>query len=243
MRDPIPSLEEISNSYDKRFAEGALRESERFYRWVLEHLDPTPGKRLLDVSCGEGHLLKWASHLYHMEVWGVDISTVALHLTRQNTEVAHLTRCNGTQLPYHGNVFHYVTNLGSLEHYPDVGRGVSEMVRVLKPGGRVAILLPNSYYLADIVWRVWRTGYGPSHQQPLECFAAVGEWSDILSREGVDITRVHAYNFLFPVMLKDWQWYRERPRRFLNLLIAPLIPFNLSYCHLFIGRKPASQAD
>ncbi|MEA3377653.1 MAG: methyltransferase domain-containing protein, partial [Chloroflexota bacterium] len=140
------------------------------------------------------------------------------------------------------NAFHYVTNLGSLEHYPDIPRGVREMVRVLKPDGRAAILLPNSYYLADILWQVWRTGYGPSHQQPLERFATVGEWSDILSEGGIDILRIHAYNFLFPVRRKDWQWYRRRPRRFLNLLIAPFVPFNLSYCHLFIGQKPATVA-
>jgi SAM-dependent methyltransferase len=237
MRDAIPSVEAISRSYDERFAEGGLRESESFYRWVLKRLNPTHGKNILDISCGEGHLLRWASRLHDLETYGIDLSTVALNLCRENVGAVDLNRCDGSLLPFPDHSFDYITNLGSLEHYAHIARGVREMARVLRPEGKAAVLLPNSYYVADIVWRVWRTGYGPSHQQPLERFATVGEWHDILSEGGIDIQRTYAYNFLFPVRQDDWAWYGQRPRRFLNLMIAPLVPFNLSYCHLFIGKR------
>lgn len=238
----MPDLEEISRLYDQRFAEGDFHESESFYKWVLKCLDPTPEKALLDVSCGEGHLLKWASRLYDVRVWGIDISKVALALSLQNVDRVKLSRCDGINLPFPNDTFHYITNLGSLEHYMDILQGIQEMARVLRPDGKVAILLPNSYYLADVIWRVWRTGYGPSHQQPLERFATVGEWSDMLSKGGIEVIHAYAYNFHFPTSCRDWQWYQERPRRFLNLLIAPFVPFNLSYCFLFIGQKSVNDA-
>jgi ubiquinone/menaquinone biosynthesis C-methylase UbiE len=237
MGQHFPSLSEVSDAYDQRFAQGTLRESESFYRWVLRRLDPSRHKALLDVSCGEGHLLHWASRLYDTDGCGVDLSRVALLISHEQLDEAGLARCDGIALPFADCSFDYVTNLGSLEHYADIPLGIREMARVLRPGGRAAILLPNSYYLADIVWQVMRTGYGPSHQQPMEQFATAGEWRDLLEEGGLEPKQTHPYNFRFPFRAADWQWYRGRPRRFLNLLISPFVPFHLSYCFLFICQR------
>ncbi len=230
-------LSQVAVAYDRRFAEGNFRETDSFYRWVLKALNPSAGASLLDVSCGEGHLLKWGAQLRQMMGCGIDISRTALDIARQNAPNAQLTRCDAMALPFPDATFRYVTNLGSLEHYSDISQGIREMVRVVKPDGKLAILLPNSYYLADILWWVWRTGYGPSHQQVLEKFATVGEWKDLLRAGGIVIERTYPYNFSFPMSVADWRWYRRRPRRLLNVLIAGLVPANLAYCFLFIGRK------
>jgi SAM-dependent methyltransferase len=237
MHCKIPDIWQISAEYDMLFSECGLRETDSFYQWVLRCLSPTPKKSILDVSCGEGHLLKWAIQLYKMDAWGIDLSTVALRISRQNSSQAKLVQCDGIYLPFPDNIFDYITNLGGLEHYTDILQGVKEMARVLKPEGKIAILLPNSYYLVDIIWWVWRTGYGPSHRQPLERFATVGEWKDVLSEGGIEVMHTYAYNFCFPKSKEDWQWYRKRPSRLLKLLVAPFVPFNLSYSFLFIGRK------
>jgi len=237
MQGKIPDIWQISAEYDRRFSEGSLRETDSFYQWVLKCLSPNPMKSILDVSCGEGHLLKWAVRLYGMDGWGIDLSSAALRVSRQNLPQAKLVRCDGISLPFPDSTFDYITNLGSLEHYTDVLRGIKEMARVLKPEGKIAILLPNSYYLIDIVWSVWRTGYGPSHQQPLERFATVGEWKNALQNGGLEVVCTYAYNFRFPKSGADWRWYKERPSRLLKLLLAPFVPFNLAYSFLFIGRR------
>jgi ubiquinone/menaquinone biosynthesis C-methylase UbiE len=234
----VPTLTEVARAYDERFVKGDLCESASFYKWVIKCLGPTQGTTLLDISCGEGHLIKWASHLSALTAWGVDISAVALTLSRQRVPDARLARCDGINIPFPDNTFDYATNLGSLEHYADITQGIHEIVRVLKPGGKCAILLPNSYYLADILWLVLRSGYGPSHQQLVEQFATVGEWKDMLTKGGFEILQTYPYNFRFPQTAADWKWYRHRPRRLLKLLLAPFVPFNLSYCFLFVGRKP-----
>lgn len=228
---------QIAEEYDLKFSQGGFRETDGFYKWVLKCLSPLPRHSILDVSCGEGHLLKWAALLYEMDVWGIDLSSVALRISRQNIPQAKLVRCDGINLPFPDNTFYYVTNLGGLEHYTNIPQGVKEMSRVLKPEGKVAILLPNSYYLIDIIWLVWRTGYGPSHKQPLEKFGTVGEWKEVLNEGGIEVIKTYKYNFSFPRSKSDWEWYWARPSRLLKLLCSPFIPFNLSYSFLFIGKK------
>ena len=114
------------------------------------------------------------------------------------------------------------------------------MRRVLRPEGRAALVLPNSYYLADIFWHVWRTGYSVSHHQPLERFATFGEWSDLIRGGGLEVVKAYKYNFRFPRSAEDWRWYRQHPKKMLYLLIAPFTPFNLSYHFLFICKRAHS---
>jgi len=231
-----PELAAIARSYDAKFARQELQESARYYRWILRCLEPQPYSRLLDVSCGAGHLLGAAAEC-QIRAAGIDISRVALQMARCNAQKAPTSQANGMALPFAPNSFDYVTNLGSLEHYSDIPLGIKEMARVLKPGGRLAIFVPNSYYLVDIVWMVMRTGYGPSHKQLLERFATAGEWRDTLTANGVRVERTHAYNFCFPRTAEDLRWYRRSPRKILNLCVAPIVPFNLAYHFLFIGTK------
>ena len=233
-----PSLRNVAQAYDQRFSAGGFRESESFYRWVVRRLALHRRSRLLDMSCGEGHLLARASDVEGTELFGIDISTVALQISTAHVPCAFLSRCDGVALPFPASSFDYVTNLGSLEHYSDVAAGVAEIRRVLRPGGRAAILLPNSYYLGDIIWWVWRTGYGPSHKQVLERFATSGEWRDLLESGGLEVLHIHPYNIRSPWTRADWQWYSARPTRLLSLLFSPMARGNLAYGFLFIARKP-----
>lgn len=228
----------MTRAYDQRFSAGGFRESESFYKWVIRRLALRPGAHVLDMSCGEGHLLRCASAIEGAEVYGIDISTVALRIARDNVPSARLARCDGVRLPFREESFDFVTNLGSLEHYSDPAAGVAEIIRVLRPGGKAAILLPNSYYLGDIVWWVWRTGYGPSHKQILERFATAGQWRDLLETGGLDVQRVYPYNLRLPVVRADWRWYSERPTRLLSLLFSPLARGNLAYGFLYLARRP-----
>ena len=240
MTKPDPSKvsrEAIAEDYDRRYQNvGDLRESDTFYRWVLQQLSPQPGKHLLDVACGEGHMVKWALQ-QGLKGAGIDISINAARLSREVVPVSFAAVADGERLPFLDESFDYVTNMGSLEHFLDPQRGVREMRRVLRPDGRVAVFLPNSYYLVDIIWHVWRTGYSVSHKQVVERFATVREWRDVLEASGLRVDRTCAYNFRFPRARSDWTWYRRHPRKWLNLLVAPFIPFNLSYSFLFIGSK------
>jgi SAM-dependent methyltransferase len=231
------STQELTSTYDELFATSdRLRDSDAFYRWVLDKLEPQPGQRLLDVGCGEGLLVKFARQR-GLQAMGIDLSPVGAQIARRTASEGVIALVDGEQLSFPEGCFDLAANVGSLEHFIHPLAGVQEMRRVLRPGGRAALVLPNSYYLADILWHVWRTGYSVSHHQPLERFATFREWWEFLESGGLEVVRGYKYNFRFPRTSSDWQWYRKHPRKLLNLLLAPVTPFNLSYHFLFICRR------
>ncbi len=231
----VDAKDEIIAAYNEMYAtSGTLRDAAALYRWVLDLLSPQPGQWLLDVACGEGILVRLAE-ARGVQAVGVDIAWRAA-IRAQHATMGRVLVGEGEALPFPDRIFDFVTNLGSLEHFLDPEQGVREMRRILKQGGYAAILLPNSYYLADIVWHVWRTGYGPNHKQPLERFATFGEWRDMLEAGGLHVERSYKYNFRFPRSREDWQWYFQHPRKFLYLAAAPFMPFHLSYSFLYLCR-------
>jgi ubiquinone/menaquinone biosynthesis C-methylase UbiE len=212
-----------------------MRDPDSLYSWILKILRGRPGDRLLDVASGEGVLLRLAVRA-GFDTWGIDLSTAAMQITKLQVPQARVVRGEGETLPWADALFDYVTNLGSLEHFLDPVRGVREMARVLKPTGLCCVLLPNSYYVLDIA-KVWITGRGPNHGQEIERFATRSEWRNLLESNGLQVVRVYKYNRRLPVSIYDVQWYLSRPARILKLLIAPLVPLNLSYSFIFLCRK------
>lgn len=230
------SSSEIADIYDELFASpGALRDSDRYYKWILDRLDLRHGEKLLDIACGEGLLIKYA-RLMGVQAVGIDLSMVGLTLAKGLVGSNVFALADGEFLPFDNHKFDIITNLGSLEHFSDPTRGAQEIRRLLRDDGRAAIFLPNSYYLIDIIWQVWRTGYGAYHNQPLERFATFREWWDFLEDSGLKVIKAYKYNFLFPRTINDLQWYIQHPRKILNLIVSPMIPFNLSNHFLYICR-------
>jgi ubiquinone/menaquinone biosynthesis C-methylase UbiE len=224
-------------TYNARFRNNnSLRDSDSFYQWVFRKLHAQPGKTLLDVACGSGRLLCHASRA-GLHTIGIDFSSEALRLEREIAPGSKLVLADGQYLPFSNESVDYVTNLGSLEHFVDMDQGVREMVRVVRSDGLVAVFLPNAFYLADLIWWVWRKGRSPSHNQPLERFAAFADWVVLLERNGLKVRKGYAYNFMFPRSRLDWEYYRCFPRKLLNLALVPCIPFNFSYSFLYLCQK------
>lgn len=225
--------------YDEYYkTPGLLRETDAFYNWVLDRLHATKGK-LLDVASGEGAMVAWAQHR-QLQGFGIDFSEIAIHTAARMSQGGTVLTGDGESLPFADNSFDFVTNLGSLEHYVDPGLGLREMKRVLRPSGRLGLLVPNSYYLLDIIWHVWRRGYPVSHSQTIERFASAGQWSDLLRENGLHIHEAHKYNLCFPKTLYDLQWYQRSPLKLTFPLTAPMTPFNLSYSFFFICSNTAT---
>ncbi len=252
------------DAYNRNYEDvGRLRDTDSFYAWVLDKLvnsgrypRPAPTSsgtagilsrysgrtevgvswgRLLDVACGEGHLTKLAVRR-GLEGWGVDFSPAAIATARRVTEVDTFALCDGERLPFERASFDYATNIGSLEHFVSPVHGLAEMRRVLRPDGAVALVLPNSYYLLDILWHVWRTGYPVSHKQKIERFATAGQWQSLIEENGFRVVHTYRYNMIFPRSAADWAWYRRFPRKIVYPLLSPITPFNLSYSFLYICR-------
>ena len=120
-----------------------------FYHWFSDKLKLPHQGRLLDVACGSGEFLKLAKD-NGLQVCGIDLSPVAVHMARQKIQPSGVVLVSeGEFLPFPDSYFDIVTNIGSLGHFFDPACGVLEMARVLRPGGKAYILVPNTFQLID----------------------------------------------------------------------------------------------
>lgn len=103
-----------------------------------------PGQNILDVGCGTG-LNAEALKEKGYDVHGVDISPVAID---QFTERGFKGKaCNILEgLPYPDNTFDFVFSSEVIEHVDDTEKFLSEIFRVMKPGGKLVLSTPNSAF-------------------------------------------------------------------------------------------------
>ncbi|MBN1993480.1 MAG: methyltransferase domain-containing protein [Anaerolineae bacterium] len=130
-----------------------------FYRQAtFEFLARLPQARALEIGCGEGTLLRGLD----IEVIQLDISVHRLNKARN--ENARLLCADGLELPFVEASFEGVLLIAVLEHVSQPERMVSEVSRILKPGGEVAILVPNDVWmsLGRLILFKWPPRY-PDH--------------------------------------------------------------------------------
>ena len=120
---------------------------------ILELFD-TPGGRVLDVGCGHG-ITPPELIAQTCTFWGVDASPEMLRHGRKSHgshRSVHFALGTAERLSFSSEVFDVVICAGVIEFVDDDQLAVSEMARVLKPGGTLIIGFPNRYS----PFRLWR---------------------------------------------------------------------------------------
>ena len=102
------------------------------------------GKKVLDYGCGNGYVLaQYARH--GAEVCGVDVTERAIGLSRARFELLGLegtfVQNDGAAIPFDSDTFDIACSMGVLHHIPDPAPAVAELFRVLRPGGRLIVML------------------------------------------------------------------------------------------------------
>jgi ubiquinone/menaquinone biosynthesis C-methylase UbiE len=96
--------------------------------------------RILDIGCGTGAMLDQLDPFG--EVIGADFAEQALGFCRQRGDKYALARSDARRLPFKSNTFDVVTAMDIVEHIDNDKAAMSEIFRVLKPGGRVFVTVP-----------------------------------------------------------------------------------------------------
>ncbi|WP_413467138.1 methyltransferase domain-containing protein [Mycolicibacterium sp. 120270] len=118
--------------------------------WQLpvEWLDIPAGGTALDVGSGPGNVTASLARAAGPDglALGVDISEpmLARAVKAEAGPNVGFLRADAQRLPFRDETFDAVTSLAVLQLIPDPQAALSEIARVLKPGGRVAIMVPTA---------------------------------------------------------------------------------------------------
>jgi SAM-dependent methyltransferase len=112
----------------------------KFHRDVFLELLPAPGRRTLDVGCGEGRLARDLKALGHRVV-AVDAAPSMVAYAREADPGGEYVLANSAELPFEDGSADLVIAFMSLQDMDDPEGAVREAWRVLEPGGRFCLAL------------------------------------------------------------------------------------------------------
>ena len=141
-------FDNIAPSYDKLNHVLSMNVDKLWRRHALKEIVDGTSQRILDVACGTGDsTVSIAKAVAEgSEVIGVDISEGMMALVKGKAEKAgvenriSLQVADGEALPYEEGAFDRVTCAFGIRNFEHKEKGLSEFLRVLKPGGRAVIL-------------------------------------------------------------------------------------------------------
>jgi len=103
------------------------------------------GSRVLDVGCGFGGTLSAIDRTFdRVELTGLDVDARQLEITSRlvprPTNQLRWVNGDGCALPFAGTTFDHVTSIEAMWHFPSRASFLAEVGRVLRPGGRLAVV-------------------------------------------------------------------------------------------------------
>ncbi len=125
-------------------------------RLLLEHFGDLSGRRVLDAGCGKGRFARVLLDEYpRASLYTLDLAEAMLRFVPPE-----MARCAAslTAIPLASASFDCAYATESLEHAVDIETAVAELCRVVKPGGRIAIIDKNARHwgrLQTPKWEKW----------------------------------------------------------------------------------------
>jgi len=142
--------------------------------WGLKLVQVKDGWTMLDVGCGGGFTIRrLLNRSKDAHVYGIDISEESVTKAKKvNAEVLNkqvfVTQGSAERLPYNNEIFDLVTAVETVYFWPNLPDCLQEVRRVLKPGGKFAIMV--EVVDSDSKWTSvveGMTAYTPEHLETL----------------------------------------------------------------------------
>jgi arsenite methyltransferase len=118
------------------------------FQHPIDWLDIPPGGIALDVGCGPGNVTASLARAAAPDglALGVDISEpmLARAVRAEAGEHVGFVRADAQRLPFRDETFDAVVSIAMLQLIPEPSAALAEMVRVLRPGARMAVMVPTA---------------------------------------------------------------------------------------------------
>ncbi|MDX1414532.1 MAG: methyltransferase domain-containing protein [Candidatus Promineifilaceae bacterium] len=183
------------------------------------------GARVLDAGSGEGRYKEYFTHTRYV---GLDLAVGDVTWDYSDLDAIG----DLCEIPFPDNTFDAAVCIQTLEHVNNPFRVISEIGRVLKPGGRF-------YLAAPMTWH--------QHQKPHDFFRYTSfGFEHLLQQAGMHIVEIRPvggyfwllshqlqmlHDYLFPRWEKPWQWWLQLPYQILTqalfFILVPVILFYL----------------
>ena len=123
---------------------------------LLREIEQMPrDTRILELGSGGGFLGAELHRSGFTNVTLTDFTATTLASISEHAPNARLVGADGSQLPFRNGSFDIVVSSDVIEHIPEVERHISEVARVLIPGGRYLLKTPNRP-VAELFYRLRR---------------------------------------------------------------------------------------
>jgi 2-polyprenyl-3-methyl-5-hydroxy-6-metoxy-1,4-benzoquinol methylase len=143
MPEPEANLENTGERMIPEFHSGTLMYGEHYTRY-LAALEIVQGRRVLDIASGSGYGSQMLAGVASSVV-GVDVDKDAVAYAQERFAADNLTFLigDGVQIPLEDDSVDVVVSFETIEHIADYRTFVSEVDRVLAPGGILVLSTPN----------------------------------------------------------------------------------------------------
>lgn len=143
----VPDIEQIRGAWNGiagGFDEFVTPKTMVLGEEVIRRLGLRPGMRLLDVAAGSGALSIPAARI-GTEVVAIDLAPAMIERLTARAHAEGLSTVRGRAMDGHAleledDAFDVAVSLNGVSLFPDMARGLAELVRVTRPGGRVVII-------------------------------------------------------------------------------------------------------
>jgi len=170
--DVLENLDTFARWRKDYYEPAALRHYDKAIARMIRAMRPSPDHPVLDAGCGTGvHSIRVAKLGYVVKA--IDISRTVLDDAQKRAtaegvvDKIDFTQADLTNLHFLNGTFETIFCWGVLIHVPDIDKGLCELVRVLKPGGRLALQMTNMTAFDHKLERIARllTGKGKLGEQ------------------------------------------------------------------------------
>ncbi len=199
----IPEKEKIITDWVNK-----VRDSKALVSDFTERVGDPNGKKILDVGSGPGGV-SIAFSLAGANVTGIDIERELYEIAKIQAPSYGVNPefflYSGDKLPFADNTFDYAVSVSVLEHTTSPEGYLSEILRVLKPGGKCYLAFPNKLWPIETHTQIWGLTYLPAFLKPFLIKA--------LKRNPLEENNLHFYTYFNLVkMLKkikvgNYHWY------------------------------------